>query len=48
MVLIEIIKELGKLEKNNNVSKDQHSFQWLFKHFEKTENQIFNMSQTSK
>ena len=44
----EIIKELSKLEENNNVSKDHHGFQWLFEHFEKTENQISDMSQTSK
>jgi hypothetical protein len=43
-----VLKELAELEKNKSVSEDHHGFQWLYGHFSKTQNQIKEMSQTSK
>jgi len=44
----EILNELATLEKDKNVNKDHHGFQWLSHYYDKTENQINEMSKISK
>ena len=40
--------ELKNLFENKNVNTEHHGFQWLLKYYTKTENQIIEMSRTSK
>lgn len=43
-----VLSELAILEENKNVNIEHHGFQWLLKYYTKTENQIKEMSRTSK
>lgn len=43
-----ILNELAIIEENKNINKDHHGFQWLFGFYTETENQIIEMSRTSK